>query len=64
MNRFMVYFNEVGFIPVNNEPFYFDSDIPRKVGDDAIIVCQEMRIQVRLLRSVGHVKNGTYLVAL
>lgn len=63
MNKLCVFFKEVGFVPVNDEQFSFLTSRPRKVGDEALIRCEGQVIKVMLLRSHGHVKNSTYLVA-
>ena len=64
-NRIIVWFNGYGPVPLAQQlddlP-KFETDPPRKIGDDAIIFVEGQRRLVRLLRSTGHVVNSTYLV--
>lgn len=64
-NRFCVLFKEFGPVPVNyGQTFDFDTMPPKCIGDDAIIWAGGKRHFVRLLKSHGHAKDGTYLVRL
>jgi hypothetical protein len=64
-NRFCVSFSGSGLVPVASElddkPL-FESLPPRRVGDECVIHVEGKRRLAMLLRSHGHVKNGTYLV--
>lgn len=63
MNKPCVHFKGIGLVQVNDEPFYFLTDLPRRIGDDAIIMCKGKEVFVRLLRSYGMRRCITYLVA-
>ena len=63
MNKICVHFDEYGYIPVNDTKYTFITPHPIRIGDDAIIKdANGVRRNVRLLKSKGHVKDGTYLV--
>jgi len=63
MNSPCVFIKRRGLVPVYNEPFEFESEIPKRVGDEAYISTDsEYSIKVVLMRSYGTVNNSTYLV--
>ena len=62
MNRVLIFFEEKGFVALEDSPFRFLSSPPQRIGDHALILVASEKRFVQLLRSYGHIKDSTYIV--